>query len=146
MDYWVRQFIVLVIVAMPATAVLANEPPSRPGANAYGPMGHVQGPVGHVQGPVGLSPWDMPAGTAIWAMPPQSPHRVIRQPPILSAEEQKEKAQREWLGAPPANVERAAVAPVWRQPYAYGYFGAQPQRHWQRHFGWNKAYTQWTLK
>ena len=93
-----------------------------------------------------VSAWDLPAGTALWGLPPQSPHRVIRSPQILSHEELKQQAHRGKLTPPVATIDRAAVEKVWRQPYAYGYFGTQPQRHWQRHFGWNRSYTQWTLK
>ncbi|XZE55183.1 hypothetical protein SH139x_001183 [Planctomycetaceae bacterium SH139] len=93
-----------------------------------------------------VDPWQMPAGTAIWGLPPQSPHRLIQSPPLLSAEEKKARSHRGKLTPAVATIDRAAVQNVWRQPYAYGYFGAQPNRHWQRHFGWNQAYTQWTLK
>ena len=29
-------------------------------------------------------------------------------------------------------------------PYAYGWFGAQPRRHWSRHFGYYREYTEWS--
>ena len=32
------------------------------------------------------------------------------------------------------------------QPYAYGWFGAQPRRHWTRHFGYYRNYTEWSSK
>ncbi len=32
------------------------------------------------------------------------------------------------------------------EPYAYGWFGAKPAPSWQRSFGINRSYTQWTLK
>jgi hypothetical protein len=32
------------------------------------------------------------------------------------------------------------------QPYAYGWFGAQPRRHWSRHFGYYRTYTEWSAK
>jgi hypothetical protein len=79
---------------------------------------------------------------AIWALPPQPSHRVIRQPPLRTPKELKRQSH----GPAVATIPRAATEPVWRQPYAYGYFGARPKRHWHRHFGWNQSYTQWSLK
>ena len=38
------------------------------------------------------------------------------------------------------------VYPVVTQTYAYGWFGAQPRRHWSRHFGYYRNYTQWTRR
>jgi hypothetical protein len=32
------------------------------------------------------------------------------------------------------------------QPYAYGWFGVQPRRHWTRHFGYYRNYTEWSAK
>jgi len=32
------------------------------------------------------------------------------------------------------------------QPYAYGWFGASGPRHGYPHFGYRRAYTQWTFK
>lgn len=30
--------------------------------------------------------------------------------------------------------------------YTYGWFGATPHRHWYRHFGYYRNYTQWTRR
>ena len=30
--------------------------------------------------------------------------------------------------------------------YAYGWFGAPPRKHWSRHFGYYRNYTQWTRR
>ena len=30
--------------------------------------------------------------------------------------------------------------------YAYGWFGAAPRRHWSRHFGYYRNYTQWSRR
>ena len=30
------------------------------------------------------------------------------------------------------------------RPYAYGWFGARPRSHWNRHFGYSGNFTQWT--
>jgi len=35
---------------------------------------------------------------------------------------------------------------VQAQPYPYGYFGACGHPHWQRQFGINRTYTQWSVK
>jgi hypothetical protein len=32
------------------------------------------------------------------------------------------------------------------QPYAYGWFGTKPSPQWSRQFGYQRAYTQWTLR
>ncbi len=32
------------------------------------------------------------------------------------------------------------------QSYAYGWFGAAPRKHWSRHFGYYRDYTQWSGK
>ena len=31
-------------------------------------------------------------------------------------------------------------------PYAYGWFGTKPSPQWSRQFGYQKSYTQWTLR
>jgi hypothetical protein len=41
----------------------------------------------------------------------------------------------------PVVPQRAAV-----HPYAYGWFGAAPRKHWSRHFGYYRNYTQWSAK
>ena len=35
---------------------------------------------------------------------------------------------------------------VQARPYAYGWFGVEPRRHWSRSFGYYRNYTQWTGK
>ncbi len=35
------------------------------------------------------------------------------------------------------------VQAVYRTPYAYGWFGAQPDAKWSRHYGYYRNYTQW---
>lgn len=32
------------------------------------------------------------------------------------------------------------------EPYAYGWFGAQPNPTWSRQFGYGRRHTQWSLK
>jgi len=41
---------------------------------------------------------------------------------------------------------RGTARHVSSQTYAYGYFGAQPRRHWSRSFGYHRAYTQWSSR
>ena len=31
-------------------------------------------------------------------------------------------------------------------PYAYGWFGVQPRTHAQRHFGYQRNYTEWSFR
>jgi hypothetical protein len=64
--------------------------------------------------------------------------------------------------APPYLLLRTPSAPLPHQPtyarypgdgygvsthsYAYGWFGAAPRKHWTRHFGYYRSYTQWSGK
>lgn len=34
----------------------------------------------------------------------------------------------------------------WKQPYAYGHFGAQHNRQWSNHHGHQRSHTQWTFR
>ena len=74
-----------------------------------------------------------PAGMAMWGLN-SAPHLVI-QPPT------------EKDSHPPRGIPYAVTVPVWKQPYAYGYFGAK-QRHCRpyRSFGHQQSYTQWRLR
>lgn len=38
------------------------------------------------------------------------------------------------------------VIPRYRQPYAYGWFGAQPHRHGDIHYGYRQHYIEWSLR
>ena len=87
-----------------------------------------------------------PIEMAIWGPPPQTPHRVVRQPQWLSSEQANKRSIHDKFLPPVATIQAAAIEPVWRQPYAYGYFGPQPHRHPTRHFGYRKNYTQWVWK
>jgi hypothetical protein len=35
---------------------------------------------------------------------------------------------------------------VHAEPYPYGYFGAQTNPHWSRHYGYYNTYRQWTRR
>jgi hypothetical protein len=49
--------------------------------------------------------------------------------------------------APQSHASSPGVAvTVEAQPYAYGWFGAQPRRHMTRHFGYYRNYTEWSAK
>lgn len=49
------------------------------------------------------------------------------------------------LGDPkPRTNAPQVVRPV--QPYAYGWFGATPNKHWYRQFGHQSSYTQYSLR
>ncbi|WP_145347834.1 hypothetical protein [Rosistilla ulvae] len=72
-----------------------------------------------------------PAGLGIWNASP-TPHLVIRSPQKSSG-----------LHAKSATIPQAVAVPVWKQPYAYGYFGAEPRRHPYRSFGHQQAFTEW---
>lgn len=81
-----------------------------------------------------------------WGPPPQPAHRVIEQPQWLSPKQAKRRAVHELVHPPVATIQGAVLEPGWRQPYAYGFFGAKPYRHPVRHFGYRQSYTQWTWK
>jgi hypothetical protein len=50
-------------------------------------------------------------------------------------------------GPQPPRINSAGIAyPVAPPTYAYGWFGVQPRRHWSRHFGYYRNYTQWTRR
>lgn len=46
----------------------------------------------------------------------------------------------------PATIPDAEQQPVWKTPYAYGYFGASGKRHWTRHHGYRENDKRWTLR
>ncbi|QDV70158.1 hypothetical protein Poly24_38770 [Rosistilla carotiformis] len=72
-----------------------------------------------------------PAGLGLWGVTP-APHLVIRSPQKPSL-----------LHSKSAVIPGAAAVPVWKEPYAYGYFGATPRQHPYRSFGHQQAYTEW---
>ncbi|WP_404305202.1 hypothetical protein [Neorhodopirellula lusitana] len=43
-------------------------------------------------------------------------------------------------------IPEATVAPRWKAPYSYGYFGAEGKRHWTRQHGYRDRYLQWSLR
>lgn len=47
------------------------------------------------------------------------------------------------LKRPPPTVR---TEPQVRAGYAYGWFGAPPRKHPERHFGYHRRYTQWSWK
>lgn len=71
------------------------------------------------------------AGLGIWSAGP-TPHLVIRSPQKSSK-----------LHSHAATIPNAAAAVVWKEPYAYGYFGTKPRQHPYRSFGHQQAYTEW---
>jgi hypothetical protein len=95
---------------------------------------------------VGQEPLAGAAGMAMWPPPAQSPHRVIQQPQWLAPKQAKKRHMHELVHPPVATIQAAVIEPGWRQPYAYGFFGAKPTRHPVRHFGYRQDYTQWTWK
>lgn len=86
------------------------------------------------------------AEISFWGPPPQAAHRVVKQPQWLSPEQAKKRAIHGLVHPPVATIQGAVLEEGWRQPYAYGFFGAVPHRHPVRHFGVRKNYTQWTWK
>jgi hypothetical protein len=49
------------------------------------------------------------------------------------------------LEARPAEVDgRGTHYPRHASRYAYGWFGAHARRHWARHFGYYRNYTEWS--
>lgn len=43
-------------------------------------------------------------------------------------------------------VPQLAERPVWKTPYAYGYFGASAKKHWSKSHRYKDRDTQWTLR
>jgi hypothetical protein len=75
------------------------------------------------------------ASAPIFASEPMAPVWLLRNP--MYQPKSKEL---------PAPTSAAPLMPIYRTPYAYGYFGATPSRHWRQHFGVQRQYTQWTLR
>lgn len=86
-------------------------------------------------------PGTLPQGAPMY----QPPHLIVRSPQ-LHRQQQTVERQHYPLQTSSAATPGAVVQPVWRQPYAYGYFGAQSNRLWNRHYGYQSAFTQWTFK
>ncbi|MCM2375273.1 hypothetical protein [Aporhodopirellula aestuarii] len=54
-----------------------------------------------------------------------------------------------WLKTRPQQrqtIPGATVAPTWKTPYSYGYFGSEGKRQWTRQHGYRDRYLQWTLR
>jgi hypothetical protein len=48
---------------------------------------------------------------------------------------------------PPTAVRHPlTVIPVESSSYSYGWFGASARRHWSRHFGYYRNYTEWSAR
>lgn len=86
------------------------------------------------------------ASGAMWSIPPQVPHLIIRGPQLQRQTETAGRTSDPLHDHGRLTVDGAVVDPVWKQPYAYGYFGALPYRHWKRHYGYHGSYTQWSFK
>lgn len=106
-------------------------------------IAHIAVDTNHLVGqePVLASP-----GLEFWGPPPQPAHRIVKQPQWLSPKQAKVRAAHELVHPPVATIQGAVLEQGWRQPYAYGFFGAVPHSHPVRHFGYRKNYTQWTWK
>jgi len=71
------------------------------------------------------------SGISAWAGPPA--YLLLRRP--------ESPGQHYAAGYPDA-----ASYDVRTSGYAYGYFGVAPRTHASRHFGYYRAYTQWSFK
>jgi len=76
------------------------------------------------------------AGSAERAFAQSPPYVVLRTPAVRTGHGQP---------APPIG-NGPVIYPVKTRTYAYGWFGVQPRRHWSRHFGYYRNYTQWTRR
>lgn len=72
----------------------------------------------------------------------QQPHMIIRPPPVV--DHHGRPLDPRYAKHALEGVPDAISMPVWRSPYAYGYFGARPSRIWARHRGVRDCYAQWT--
>ena len=71
-------------------------------------------------------------GMGMWVSTP-APHLVLRSPAPGKRHH-------------PATIPHAVRTPIYKQPYAYGYFGAKPRRHYYRSFGHQESFTEWRLR
>lgn len=77
---------------------------------------------------------------------PQVPHLVIRGPQQRRPSDSVERQGVSLRSYHEGTIDGAVVQPTWRQPYAYGYLGAQKNGHLRRHSGFRGGFAQWTWK
>ena len=74
---------------------------------------------------------------------------------VFSAAQAHAKKPTYLILRPPAKMETkhgyyhyypAVKRSVARHTYAYGYFGAKPRRHWSKHHGYYRNFTQWSAR
>ncbi len=75
-----------------------------------------------------------------------APHLLVRPPLTVDAQGRVVDARYAGTHHTPATIPDATAQPMWRQPYAYGYFGARPNRHLSQHFGYLRQYNQWSAR
>ena len=78
----------------------------------------------------------LPTVDAMWGYKAPASYQILRRPTSHDA-----IASLHAHGRSKSTVETKPV-----HPYAYGWFGTQYSPQWSRQFGYQKAYTQWTLK
>ncbi len=76
-----------------------------------------------------------PEGMGMWNKGKTPPHLVLRSPLELKKQSAKH---------PTIPYSQKLIR--WKQPYAYGYFGARSRRHPMRSFGHQQAYTEWRFR
>lgn len=74
------------------------------------------------------------------------PHLLVRPPPIIDNQGRMLDPRYAGHHHSPARIPNGTSQPVWRTPFAYGYFGARPKCHWSQHFGNMRQYHQWQLR
>jgi hypothetical protein len=82
------------------------------------------------------------AGYAAGPPPGQLPHLLVRPPPMM--DKHGRLVDPRYAAHGPAVIPYSESQGVWRSPYAYGYFGARPAKHWSVHHGVRETYRQWT--
>lgn len=76
---------------------------------------------------------------------PSAPHRILQSPaPAQSTSVLQAHSTTHRPSHP--TIPAAVVEPRWKTPYAYGYFGAQPKKHWTRSTGYRDIYKRWTYR
>lgn len=67
----------------------------------------------------------------------------IQASPFKASVHRQQHAKHQTAGP---SIPGATQRPVWKTPYAYGYFGASGKKHWSRSHGYHDRRTQWTLR
>lgn len=85
---------------------------------------------------IAMPPLHTRAPAPVYGFVPATPYRIIAGPAAI----EQRKLQ---TAAVPTAMQLEVTTPP---RFAYGWFGAADRQHWQRSFGYNRRYTQWSTR